>query len=618
MTRTQGRKRRRLHTPCRVFVHTESLEKRRLFAAPVDGMGIPPIDPSEVIDAGTLVPADQPQAVITAMQQSVMAGQAVHVNAVSSLLGEGAAPTTTRFDWDFGDPDGAYNALTGFNAAHVYDAPGQYVITLTVTNVNRKTSTTQYVVDIAADTRKVIYVDRQTGLDSNDGLTEATAVATPDRAMRLVRDDTTVLFRRGQKFDIAASLTINNSNVFLGAYGEGDRPILNRVIGSGRSTIHTYANAKNVMIEGLTFDSPFAAQGDIAPKIDVSGIYTDGTNITVRDCEFLNVGDALNANEKPVGLLMQDNVAPLVTGIRGYFVWAQGTDLVLLGNRVTNSTREHIFRCSSQETERVLMAFNTFDNKSRRGVDPDDYNKTTINLRAGRYFYIVRNELDHGAIATGASDSMPDEFAAQYIVMQANRIHATAIEIYANTWDMTIVNNLLDQENSEQIRITPTDPAFPTRDVRHINITNNTGINTSDKGKFIKLTGPAADGAVVLANNLYVAPNLAPGGNFAAGVEVQDNDLSSFAFIGTNVWPAPVPRTSANGGVNFVSKLLSTVGYLTPQQWGDTGVVYNDSFQKIELSDTYQVYVNGIFVGSSLSVVPLTALTRILGSRLSV
>ena len=57
---------------------------------------------------------------------------------------------------------------------------------------------------------------------------------------------------------------------------------------------------------------------------------------TIINSEFRNLGYAINANAKPTGLLVQDNTAPLRTGLREYFAWAQGTRPHFLGN--TSST----------------------------------------------------------------------------------------------------------------------------------------------------------------------------------------------------------------------------------------------------------------------------------------
>ncbi len=75
---------------------------------------------------------------------------------------------TARFVWDFGDPTGDYDELVGWNAAHTYDAAGQYVLHLTVTNKTGGFSTQAMTVNVAPDTRSGLYVAAN-GSDGNPG-----------------------------------------------------------------------------------------------------------------------------------------------------------------------------------------------------------------------------------------------------------------------------------------------------------------------------------------------------------------------------------------------------------------------------------------------------------------
>src|SRR5947199_10277798 len=72
-------------------------------------------------------------------EDTIQVGQSVHVNALPTASGSGTSfgageAISSRFQWNFGDPRGDYNKLPGFNAAHVYDTPGTYKLTLRVTN----------------------------------------------------------------------------------------------------------------------------------------------------------------------------------------------------------------------------------------------------------------------------------------------------------------------------------------------------------------------------------------------------------------------------------------------------------------------------------------------------
>src|SRR5690242_18733760 len=71
-------------------------------------------------------------------ETTIEAGQSVHVSAMPNRKGVGTNfggdATSAQIEWNFHDPKGAYNHLPGFNAAHVYEKPGKYKVTLRVTN----------------------------------------------------------------------------------------------------------------------------------------------------------------------------------------------------------------------------------------------------------------------------------------------------------------------------------------------------------------------------------------------------------------------------------------------------------------------------------------------------
>ena len=74
-----------------------------------------------------------PKVVIQFLDQGGMAGHTVQVDALDSTIHNGNA-TDATFLWNFGDPNGTYNTLPGWNAAHRYDQPGTYTVTLTITD----------------------------------------------------------------------------------------------------------------------------------------------------------------------------------------------------------------------------------------------------------------------------------------------------------------------------------------------------------------------------------------------------------------------------------------------------------------------------------------------------
>jgi PKD repeat protein len=91
----------------------------------------------------------------------------VRVHALNSGLTIGSE-LTARYEWNSGDANGQYNTLVGSNAAHVYDQPGNYMITLRVTEQAGDTASVTRRVTVTANTRAVAYVS-DTGSDVDSG-----------------------------------------------------------------------------------------------------------------------------------------------------------------------------------------------------------------------------------------------------------------------------------------------------------------------------------------------------------------------------------------------------------------------------------------------------------------
>ena len=280
----------------------------------------------------------------------MIVGQGVEVNALNSNL-SGQSALTVNYHWNFGDTGSAYNDLTGWNAGHIYDKPGVYTITLVMTDVSGKTATTTSSVTVASDNRPVIYVDNVGGSDSNNGLSPTAAVKTPGKAFSLITSNAQVLLHRGQTWNLNQTLSINGTNVTVGATATAapPTPTLVRGVGDGFDCFYMTSTSSNIVIQDITFDSIWPAVNNVADKLNASGIEANGTNLVVRGCTFLNITDAVNGEMKPDGVIMLDNSAPLASGLRGYFAWLDGRDWTLLGNYAYTSTREHIVRGNSND-----------------------------------------------------------------------------------------------------------------------------------------------------------------------------------------------------------------------------------------------------------------------------
>jgi PKD repeat protein len=493
---------------------------------------------------------------------------AVHVNALRFPLLAGT-PITARYVWDFSDAGSKYNTLIGFNAAHVYDRAGEFTITLDVTDEAGNHRSAKARVVITADRRHEIFVSPE-GSDKNAGNSPEAPFHTLDRAFKAAGDNCEILLRAGCTHQADNVLKLNHADMVVGRYGEGADPVVMLTRGEGAKPPHGFISidtkCNGVMIQHLAMDTPFGVADDApAPKIGIDAIAARGRNITVRDCTFMNLDTAVNANGAPMGLLVCDCKAPLKTGLRAYLVWTQGSDFVCLGNEAANSTREHIVRLSG--VTRALIAGNHFTNLDRRPADKDDYSKGTIEMHNGSYAYIAGNTVTGGTIRVGPLGLHGEAVnsATDWSVIEDNQIINTSIMAYAGTHHVLIRGNAIRNDVTQAMQIEA--PDEHDRVSGDIHIIHNTAVDNGSTGAFLKLWGHV-DG-IELRDNKFAAPNLNVGVNGAAAMNVNEADLSSFTAIANNVWPL-----LGNGDREFV--IHNAV--VSKSQWLEMKPVGGDTF----------------------------------------
>src|SRR5579884_3164401 len=120
---------------------------------------------------------------------TVTVGQIVHLDG-------NASPFTV----DFGDSASAVNVLSGYNAAHVYDVPGVYSVTIKHDQQPDETRA----IAVQADARTVIALDPTADLA---------------QAISHLQDNTVLLLPAGTTFDLHAAAIITASNVTLRGAG---------------------------------------------------------------------------------------------------------------------------------------------------------------------------------------------------------------------------------------------------------------------------------------------------------------------------------------------------------------------------------------------------------------
>ena len=314
---------------------------------PAGNEGVGPVA-DEAVDV--IGPVDPP--VPQAVSAAAVPVRAVPVRAVR----EAAVPVAVRQSAFTVAPQavlgGQFNTLDGFNAAHVYERPGTFALKLTVTDQSGTVSTDTRQVVVLPDDRPIIYV-AQTGAADGDGASPFAPVSF-DGLRRLLasgpdESDTRILLRRGDLFEITAPVRLDGlHDLTIGAYGVGAKPVV-RYVGAPASITPLFGMntlTSNLTIRDLSIESRF---GGFDKNGVPDAVQPRGTNITVLDNDFHNVSYAVNTNLKPDGVLVQGNRAPGLGDLRAYFVWLGGSDIVITGNQVANSSREHVVRGAGWE-----------------------------------------------------------------------------------------------------------------------------------------------------------------------------------------------------------------------------------------------------------------------------
>jgi PKD repeat protein len=510
---------------------------------------------------------------------TVTAGAALHVDGTDTAV-TGADIEDASFEWNFGDSGAKYNTMRGFNSAHVYANPGTYTVKLTVTDAQGRTATTSKQVTVRpADAGKVIYVGGSQASDDNDGQAGERALKSLAAAMSIATDDTTILLAAGQTYDVSAPLTITQDRVTISTWGSGARPVL-RFTGpdaAGRSILTIAKSAQQVTVDGVAFDTKNG--GSILGKTGIAGaLSVAGTDVLIRDCAFFNVLEAVNSNGKATRLMMMDNVAPLEGGIRAYFLWSAGSDHVLVGNDVANSTREHIVRVWG--TDRIAIQNNHFVNLDRRagtgnGADSMDTAKSVINVQVGTHAYVSLNDLvgpwRFGPL--GGVDGLPTkDNRFEHVRIEDNVGRDGSLQLDHGLEHATVVGNRITNDNDSIIQVDGSNLEFG-RVALDLVIDSNIGFNDSTRGRFLNVLSRAS--GITLTHNTYVAPNLAPGSFGTAAVYVDDKDLRSFTRISQNVWPDTDDNTSTTANAMF----WVNGGYVSRSSWNAEDEVGEDQFR---------------------------------------
>ena len=298
------------------------------------------------------------------------------------------------FSWDFGDPKAAtytdtygntlsntwtygnpaYNSknteVGGGTAVHVYDTPGTYTVTLTVsdgftTGVRTQTITVSDpdVVFSGANTI-CISTDGSTGWGPSGATYQTTAPSWSSLSGKRV------LFKRGQNFSALGGINAitGGSNVRVGAYGSGAKPIISTIsLGGGRPANTSWLN--NWVVSDLNVTGGSASINGFGTNMAL--IRVDSAGSSGGDCMGMGQ-DGYYTYSDPFrfvpqsSMVMSTNHFVIECTLPGSYTQNYGIIADVYKGAVIgcyfNKVRFHSFRSGSGY--RSILAHNTFDSDS--------------------------------------------------------------------------------------------------------------------------------------------------------------------------------------------------------------------------------------------------------------
>jgi PKD repeat protein len=376
----------------------------------------------------------------TALVQGGMAPCTLHVDATELPLAHGR-PLTAMYEWDFGDPvdptpppttepgggtsvspkpamsalgaspdrpapygaNLGYNRMPGWNAAHVYNSPGTYTVTLKITDEAG---------EVRSYTRSVTVMPDRRPLRRVRTFAELRAAAQAQPAAHVIVEPLTTIDctdeirpSRGTIIEGAIALapppppstepttspttlpidpTVDDANL-----GAPVLPSLNWV----RPKHGNYFQGADFLLRNLNFTAASNADDRVADPIKPLG------GNTIEWCTFQRVSDPVLGESHPRYVMVKDCRDRSVVSMHGYLAWVQGQDWVIVGNVIRNSTRAHCIRCGGGE--RVNICFNDLTNLDRQSVDKYDQARQTITAHLAKYIGVYDNLCREGRVEIG-------------------------------------------------------------------------------------------------------------------------------------------------------------------------------------------------------------------------
>lgn len=477
-----------------------------------------------------------------------------------------------QYSWDFGDAaSGAWattgnsrNTATGYTAAHVYELPGTYTVTLSVTDETGVTRTYAEAITVSAFRGRTYYVAAN-GSDTNDGLDPRKPFATFDRGFAAVNGGTNrrLLLRRGDTFDSRGVKITRPGPGIIGAYGAGARPVL-RVAGREGGIL---VAAEDWRVMDLDIVGPGLETDEAAAVGYTNHVQTrNALVLRVRSSRF-RVGLG-NGDWKPIYATPHDGNAWVdceVDSAQVNGAYVGGRRLALMGNDIHDIVTSHVLRV--WQAHKAVISNNRLWNPGPTRAALKLHGTTDGDGRPPTRWVTVSDNLIRGktwSVAVAPQDTITDE-RPSHVVLERNRFFAepsVQVDLFVNASDVLVRNNVFDATGASKyytaIWITHRGVTPVGRNVR---VLNNTVARTDTSAEFQAVTVDAGVTDVTVLNTLAVSGGAAdaavvdatgasrgsppPGARFR-----QDHNLLTAARAFANAASRDYSVTAASGAVD--------------------------------------------------------------------
>lgn len=465
---------------------------------------------------------------VSASRVSGVAPLAVFFDAASATSARAAERPfhELAYCWDFGDPTSGQFATSGLSrnhakgpvAAHVFERPGTYTVTVNARDPEGRVATRTIAIEVADPDR--VFAGEATACLSSSG----TFDGCPEGARRITGSDLgaareyaasgrRLLLRRGDAF--RGSLAINSPGPgSIGAYGDGNRPridassVVFRI--SGQSPRFSDHRIVDLEIVGQGADSGAVDVGGMARDLLLLRLKTTGTGHAVIAPESIiqywrNQGST--DQDLSDGFFVQDCEMGHVSGVKT-LLFVAAHRLAMLGN-VYEDSGEHVLRVPW--TERAVISSNYLSGAipTKHVVKLHGPGWASSGIARGRYTErvvlsdnVFQGGDDDWTVSVGPQNAQSDERVRDLIVERNLFLPSERVQVPLTLSgnDLTVRDNVFfrcarPQTSCMSVGARGIEPP-PAR----VSILHNTCASLAESPRLAQISGSATD--VRLFNNL--------------------------------------------------------------------------------------------------------------------